>query len=133
MVYIANSYTLWLEIHHFNQPEIHETLPGSGKFLPISVLPLREVETWAWRSANSEAASLSLSLLVLPHPAAMTGLEFSREHTILVLSEKTLKLYHVDIVSKGIQGQTKAQNTKPTWETLLSFLKSLLTGTKAFP
>lgn len=77
--------------NHFNEPGVRKTLVGSGKRVPKSLLPLWEVETWAWNSANSEATSLSLSLLVLPHPAAMTWLEFSRAPKVLVLLERKLK------------------------------------------
>lgn len=82
-------------------------LVGSGEFVPMSVLPSREVETWAWNSANSEVTSLSLSLLVLQHPVAMTGLEFSQGHKFLVLLERKFKLYHMGILFKDIQGHTR--------------------------
>ena len=113
--------TWWLEISNFNQPRIHKTLTGSGRFIPKSILPLREAETWAWNSASSEVASLSLFLLVLSHPEAMTGLEFSEAHMILVLLERRLKLHYLNIVSKDIQGHTRAQkNTEPTWDIFFS-------------
>lgn len=118
--------------NHFNEPQLRKMLVGSGKRVPMSLLPLWEVETWAWNSANSEATSLSLSLLVLPHPAAMTGLEFSRAPKVLVLLERKLKLCHVDTSFQDIRGHPGVCKNKPTWETsLLSFLKNLLKRTKA--
>ena len=86
---------------------------------------MREAETWAWNSASNEVASLSLFLLVLPHPAAMTGLEFSEAYTILVLLEKTLKLHHVKLfpkMPKVIPGRKRTQNPLGTFSFLLKKL-----------
>ena len=134
MVLILNSSTQWLEINSLNQPGIHKMLTGSGKFLPMSVLPFWEVETWAWNSANSEVTSLSLFLLVLPHPAAVTGLEFSEAHMILVLLRE-----NIEITPRGCCFQRHSRSYQSIEEHrtnsgnfLLSFLKRLFTGIKAF-
>lgn len=95
---------------------------SSGTFVPISVLPLREDETWAWNSANSEVTSLSLSWLVLPHPAAMTALVSSRARKVPVLLERKFKFRHLDILFKDIRGYPGVCRNIPTWESLFHYV-----------